>query len=289
MSGSQTFDAKRGTHFLLAPEEVVVIGLDTSNGPEHPLWDERIKMPLQEEMIVSIMRQGVHTPIRVRKNGDKAEVVAGRRRVIHAREANRRLREQGKPPVSIPALVDRGEDLEQAGRALEENELRAGDPLMVKAQKAQRYLNMGGSIDDAAIHFGVSKTALQNWLALLDVDTSVKKAVAKGEISESAASKLARLSREEQKDALEQMVAEGKTTTAGAQAAVKKAKEKREDEPRAALSTAPGKRLLKKLLKAYDAGQVELPKEFIDGMAFAIGELEATEVEGMVEILEKLK
>lgn len=46
--GKQALDAPRKQYWLLNPENLVIIGLDTNDGPEHPLWDTRIKLPIDK-------------------------------------------------------------------------------------------------------------------------------------------------------------------------------------------------------------------------------------------------
>jgi len=74
--------------FLVPPEKLVVIGLDTEDEPEHPLYDARVTLPIDQAMVADVAKFGVVQPIRARRNGDKLEVVVGRQRVRLAREAN---------------------------------------------------------------------------------------------------------------------------------------------------------------------------------------------------------
>lgn len=70
-----------------------------------PLYDERVHLPVSESMVLNIMFQGVLQPIEVSKNPETGdiEVVTGHQRVKAAREANRRLREQGRVLRLVPA------------------------------------------------------------------------------------------------------------------------------------------------------------------------------------------
>lgn len=67
--GGQAYDGKRMQAFLVGADEVVVVGLDTDDGAEHPLYDERVKDPVDEATVQSVMALGVLQPITVRKSG----------------------------------------------------------------------------------------------------------------------------------------------------------------------------------------------------------------------------
>jgi ParB family chromosome partitioning protein len=92
----QAIAGRRLNAFAVDPDNLIIIGLDTDDGPEHPLYDERVKLPLDESTVLNIMAIGVKEPVLVRKTDGNPEVVDGRRRTMHAREANRRLRELGE-------------------------------------------------------------------------------------------------------------------------------------------------------------------------------------------------
>lgn len=76
----------------------------------HPLYDERIHLPINEAMVLNIMDQGVLEPIIVWKDPESglACVVDGRQRVRHTLEANKRLVKQGDSPLLVPAVTKRG-------------------------------------------------------------------------------------------------------------------------------------------------------------------------------------
>jgi hypothetical protein len=39
----QALDGTRINAFGMEPKDLVIVGFDTDDGPEHPLWDERVK------------------------------------------------------------------------------------------------------------------------------------------------------------------------------------------------------------------------------------------------------
>lgn len=202
-----TFTAKRGTSFNFDPNNLVVIGIDTEDGPEHELWDERILLPLDEGFILSLMSVGVLEAITIRKGPSGApEVVNGRRRVLHSREANKRLKKRGEPLIMVPALVERGSEEHMFHVMVATNEIRVNDDVLIKAAKAARMLNRnGGDRVDAAIAFGVTKTTIGNWLKLVELPAPVKKAVVDGTLSASAASKLHGMEKTDQLAELERI------------------------------------------------------------------------------------
>jgi ParB family chromosome partitioning protein len=216
--GKTAFDAARFSGFNFDPDDLYVIGIDTEDGSEHHLWDERILLPLDESMVLSIMSIGVKETITVQKIGEDPCVADGRRRVLHAREANKRLKKQGEPLVKVPALVERGSDEHMTHVSIALNEIRREDDILTKAAKCSRMLDRnGGDTAEAAIAFGVTQTTIANWRKLVELPAPVKKAVSDGVMSANAASKLHGLERDEQltqlEEAKKQHTSTGKKTT----------------------------------------------------------------------------
>lgn len=201
------------------PEELVLVTDET-----HPLWDERMKLPLDEASVVNVMTIGILEPILVRKNGHDesgkpiVEVVDGRQRVRWAREANKRLTKAGKEPLRVPAVRKRGEDGDLLGMMISTNEIRRADDSMTRARKVKRYLDMGRTEEDAANRFGKSIATIKNLLTLLDASPPVQKAIEDGKLSIQAGKRIAVLPKEEQGAALDEVLKAG-----GGAAAVEKA------------------------------------------------------------------
>src|SRR5437868_5424903 len=107
-SSKNTHGATGSTNLLLFEPEKIVIVQDES----HPLYDERIHMPIDEALVLNIMHHGVLEPVIVRRNPEtsETEIVDGRQRVRATREANERLRAQGRPTHLVPAVVRKGSD-----------------------------------------------------------------------------------------------------------------------------------------------------------------------------------
>src|SRR5512136_2177542 len=43
---NKVYDVKTGDLFKFKPSELIIVGLDTEDGPEHPLYDDRIGLPV---------------------------------------------------------------------------------------------------------------------------------------------------------------------------------------------------------------------------------------------------
>lgn len=274
----QSLDAKRLNAFSMDPDKLVIIGVDTDDGPEHPLWDTRAFLPIEESLVLNIMCYGIIEPVTAVKDGDRAVVVDGRRRVLHAREAKKRQEKAGEVSVMVPLMVKRGSDGRLFGISRSANEHRASDDLLTRAENAQRMIDLGESEETVAVTFGIKPQTVRIWLSLLDLDNTVKIAVKNGELSASAAAKLAKLPRAEQKTTLVELREQGKVTTKKTAARVRAKRTNGES------ITAPGKKVLKKLI----AGEFELEDDFIAGMRFAIGDLNPAQVKGLKAALREL-
>jgi ParB family transcriptional regulator, chromosome partitioning protein len=208
------------------PEKLVVV-----EDQNHPLYDSRVNLPIDESMILDVMYRGVHTPIQVRRNGTGddgkpiVEVVAGRQRVKACREANKRLREQGKEPYWVPARLRRGQDADMFGLLVSENTHRRNDGPVVKAQKIEKYLSLGRSQEEACVTFGLGLQMLKQYLVILDCVPEVQAAIDGSKLPVSVGKDFAAMKREDQGAALAKMLAAGVNKGAKAAAAVKKLKQ----------------------------------------------------------------
>ena len=289
--GKQALPGRRLNAFAEDPDTLVVIGIDTDDGPEHALHDPRIHLPLVEETVLNLMSIGVREPVIVRKNGDVPEVTDGRRRVLHAREANRRLRKLGETELLVPVMLAKGDDDLMLEIGISLNEHRVNDGVMAKVDKAVRMLARNGEdLAKTAVAFGVTTQTIRSWVKIAGVSAKVRKAIDAGTISATAAAKLAALSRAEQDEELVKLTANGKTTVAAADRAAKTKK------TGAKVSPAPKKKIVRKLL-ASDMTQHSLcaaggrdvsQDDFILGVKWALGDVTADEISGLQEILDEL-
>lgn len=219
MGSKQAVEGSRFSGFFIDPTKVTVIGLDTEDGPEHPLYDERVKKAIDPAMVANVKTFGVETPIMITKKGDQVLVVAGRQRVRWARAANEELVKEGVAElVEVPAVLHKGDDVALFGKMVTENEAREDDDILTKAEKAKRMMAMkkvgGGevTIEEVANRFGVTDRAIRQWLAVLELSPKVKKAVKDGRLTATAASKLQGKSVEEQEADLDELISEADAT-----------------------------------------------------------------------------
>lgn len=278
--GNQAFDVKRGTAFFFNPNDLVIVGLDTKEGKENPLYDERVKMPVQDSLVKNIMAYGIIQPVVIVKQGESAMVVDGRQRVRAARRANEIFAERGQEPIMVPAVLRRGEDGLLMGVSLSANENRQGDDPIVQAAKIQRFLDLGRNEEEAAVVFGVTVQTITNRLKLLECAPTVRNAVKDGRLSASAALELSGLPSEDQKSALTKMIEEGKTTAKAA----KTAKASNGNGKPATL----GKKTIRKVLVEAQQKDV-LTSEFVRGAMWAIGDLDHEAVSGLKAILDAIE
>lgn len=203
----QALDGKRLNAFGMDPMALTVVGYDTDDGPDHPLWDERINLPIEEAMVLNIMAIGVKETVTVRKNGDEVEVVDGRRRVLHARVANERLKERGDEPLLVPCMPMRGSDELVETCLVSLNEIRLQDDMTTKVKKAERmFQRNGGDIGKIAVAFGVTTTQVRNWLKVAELSEPVQKAISEGKVSPTAALKLHGKTAAQQKEAIKKAI-----------------------------------------------------------------------------------
>ena len=79
---------------------------------------------------------------------------------------------------------------------------------MNRAKKLARFMDMGGTEEDACVSFGVSRASIKNLLGLLDAPVVVRKAVESGQITTSDAYKLAKMPAEVARAKVEKLKAE---------------------------------------------------------------------------------
>lgn len=186
------------------PEDLKII-----TDPKHALYDPRVELPLDENLVLNIMVRGVKVAILARHDGGKMEVVDGRQRVRCAIEANKRLKAAGSPEITVPVIIERGADQDIFSVMIATNEHRQADGPVAKARKFSRLMDMGVTKKAACIEFGVSTVTGDNWLLLLNCDKKVQDAVDAGKASAEVAQILSKLPREEQVAKLDEMIAQG--------------------------------------------------------------------------------
>lgn len=225
--GKTALSGKRGTLFYVAPESLVTV-VD----PSHYLYDERAKLPVAQELIDNICEEGVKVPLFVVKEGADTLIVAGRQRKHAACLANLRRKENGKPPILVPAICLRGAKESVLKVAILENEARQEDTPIGKAKKVRRYIDLRYSADpllpeselkrEAAVLFAVTTKTIEARLKLLDLAPVIQAAVESSKIGLWAATELASLPAPEQESKLAEL--EKKTEESGKRPSVEDAK-----------------------------------------------------------------
>ncbi|KVR93303.1 ParB/RepB/Spo0J family partition protein [Burkholderia vietnamiensis] len=205
--------------------------------PAHPLFDERVHWPVDENMVRNIMFQGVIQPIEVTKDPETGEVqvVTGRQRVKAAREANRRLVDRGEPPVTVPGIVRRIPRVDRASvlsaAIASENAIRQQETPLSTAAKMARQLRMRSEAD-VAVLFGCNVQTVRATVALLDCCEAVQKAVDAGQINVTHARKLAKLEPSEQREKVAELVEAGEGKTGHARSRAQRAVVEGDSAPR---------------------------------------------------------
>lgn len=179
-----------------------------TDDPAHPLYDERIYLPLSESMVLNIMDQGVIEPIVIWKDKEAGTVyvVDGRQRVKHAREANRRLADLGKPLLMVPAVVRIGSVHRAKEAAISANEIHIPDTPLGRAKKMASMLALSYDESDLALYFGCSAQTVTATLALLDCTQAVQEAVESGYVNATQARQLATMEPEQQREKVKELV-----------------------------------------------------------------------------------
>ncbi len=179
----------------------------------HPLYDERVHLPIDEGMVLNIAELGVLEPIIVWKDPELGFtcVVVGRQRVKHTLEANKLRLKEGKDPLLVPGVVKRGSANQMAKYMVSENEIRRPDTPLGRAKKMSDALDRGLDEDDIAVLFGCGVQTVRATLSLLDATQAVREAVEAGTITVTQARQLASLKPEEQREKVKQI----ETATAG--------------------------------------------------------------------------
>ena len=259
-SSAEAYGAEGRTNLLMFDPDKLVLVTD----PKSPLYDKRVELPLNERMVLNIMYHGVKQPIVVRKNPEtgEVEVVVGRQRVKNAREANRRLREQGRPVINVPGTVQGGKDGDLAATMVSENEIREDDTPLGRAEKMQHLLAFGKTEADLAVIFGCSEQTVKASLALLECCAAVRKAVEAGKINVTHARALAKLEPDAQRAKVEELVAAGDGV---------KGHEKARKQREALGETKPKMKTKKEIKEAIDCADDEF-ESYRDALRWVLGE-----------------
>ncbi|HFP9378043.1 TPA: ParB/RepB/Spo0J family partition protein [Raoultella ornithinolytica] len=227
----------------------------------HPLYDERIHLPINETMVLNIIDQGVLEPIIVWKDPETGLscVVDGRQRVRHTLEANKRLAKEGKTPLLVPAVTKRGSAVRMAQAMVSANEIRQADTPLGRAKKMADALERGHDEEDLALMFGVSIQTVRATLSLLDATQAVRDAVEQGAITVTQARQLTSLTPDEQREKVQQI----ETATAGTSG-----HEKARRQRQVLGETKPRLKTRKEITKALDGAS----GDYAEALRWVLGE-----------------
>jgi ParB family transcriptional regulator, chromosome partitioning protein len=175
---------------------------------KHPLYDDRVEYPLNEELIASIMFGGVNVPIKVWKDSESGDVVVldGKQRCANAHEANKRLKKDGQPTRQIPGIAFKGSLKAALAQMIILNKGRQDTTPQADARSAERLLEAGYSEPEVGTILHLKPGTLKNYLALLSCPAVVRAAVDKGDLQPTDAYKLSKLEPAEQKEKLATML-----------------------------------------------------------------------------------
>jgi hypothetical protein len=153
------------------------------------------------------------------------------------------------------------------GVLISENECRREDDPLLKSVKAQRLIDMGKTVEEVAIAFGVKRQSVEAWLNLGEVAQPVREAVERGEISATAASHLHTLPREEQVKTFEAMKDKGgKVTVQRAKQAVREG----DASPKPPRAKMLGRDGIESELEWLSKQDIEINVEFYEGFKNAL-------------------
>jgi ParB-like chromosome segregation protein Spo0J len=209
MSSNRADDAPRKEVKMYDPNVLVIIGLDTDDGPSHPQFDgESNDTPLLEADILFTYEHGVIQPISCKRDGKRLLVVFGRGRTRQLREANKRRIADGLQPWFMPVQIVQGDTLKMLALKHGENSHRREQNPMARARAAYDLAQQMPE-EKAAVVMGLGIAQFRNVIKLLDLAPAVAKEVTKGTISASAATPLTSLSEVEQIAKLTELVTAG--------------------------------------------------------------------------------
>lgn len=123
----------------------------------------RDPVPDVSDILPSILTKGVLQPLIVRPEDGKFGVVAGRRRWFSLKAKKEKLGEVDDPPC---AIMEEGDDAEAMELSLLENVARRDPDPMREYETFVRLIKEGRTVDGIATTFGLTKTQVNQRLAL---------------------------------------------------------------------------------------------------------------------------
>jgi len=198
------------------PNKVVIIGIDTDDGPTHPLYDEESnKTPILEASVQFTVDNGIIQNVLARRDGDKIVIVAGRGRTRLLREANARRVADGQTPWHLPVKIVKGDEKKMRILKHGENSHRRDQNPMARARHAYELSQLMPEAE-AASTMGLGVPQFKSIIKLLDLSPEVVKGVVSGAVKPTAALELVTLSEADQTARMAEIMASsnGKKVTA---------------------------------------------------------------------------
>lgn len=137
--------------------------------------------PDVSDILPSILTKGVLQPLIVRPEDGKFGVVAGRRRWFSLKAKREKLGEVDAPPC---AIMEDGDDAEAIELSLLENVARRDPDPMREYETFVRLIKEGRTVDGIAATFGLTKTQVNQRLALGNLLPSIREAYRTDEIDD---------------------------------------------------------------------------------------------------------
>ena len=139
---------------LYSPAKILYISLSDINMPS--AYRKRSWTEEDDELVRSIARYGVLLPVTLRRNGNKYELISGKRRFYACRRAGM---------SKIPAIILDVTSPEGELMALTENHTRKTLDYIEEAEELSRIITVHGlSHEEAARRIGKSPSAVSNKL-----------------------------------------------------------------------------------------------------------------------------
>lgn len=221
-SNNRADNAPRKELKMYDPNVVVIIGIDTDDGPSHPQFDKQSNAaPVLEADVRFTVKHGVIQNVLCKRDGDRLIVVAGRGRTRQLREANKRLIADGVKPWLLPVFIVQGDEEKMLALRHGENSHRRDQDPMDRAKDAYD-LSQKMPEQEAADVLGLGLQQFRNSIKLLDLAPAVAKLVTSQDLSPTAAVVMVGMSEADQTA----KIAEIMTSTNGAKPTVRDVKAK---------------------------------------------------------------
>ncbi len=215
-------DATKLDGFRVSPESLTLIGkcaeatdaddVDASEGAA--FYDHSMKDPVPAWMIASIEELGVTDLIKICRDGEKIVVTDGRTRVRAARIINAKRAKTGQEPIRVPVMTPRTGLKDNVKVMVSSNHNRKVMSMIATARMCKQMEAQHISTAEIARAIGKEKPAVENfYLPFNDLDESLQEAVQNGVMDFTTALKMKKLSRAEQKKAIEALTQAAPVTT----------------------------------------------------------------------------